>query len=127
MRNFIFLKLFVLTLVIMGCQGSEVYRGKWKALNSEGIQYTIEFTEEQMIVTRDSSDTETWKYAQNSVHISNRNREYGIRLDNGLSYKILFPIKDNQDKGAITDQNGQIIFTIGRNEFYTYQDVFGLN
>ena len=127
MRNFIFLKLFVLTLVIMGCQGSEVYRGKWKALNPEGIQSTIEFTEDQMIVTRDSSDTETWKYAQNSVHISNRNREYGIRLDNGLSYKILFPIKDNQDKGAITDQNGQIIFTIGRNEFYTYQDVFGLN
>lgn len=111
----------------MGCQGSEVYRGKWKALNPEGIQSTIEFTEDKMIVTRDSSDTETWKYAQNSVHISNRNREYGIRIDNGLNYKILFPVKDNLDKGAIADQNGQIIFTIGRNEFNTYQDVFGLN
>lgn len=127
MRKSIFLNLIVIALFFTGCEGSEVYRGKWKALNAEGLKSEIVFTADEMTIHNDGGDLGSWEYSQNSVNLENGTREYGIKLENGLTYRILFPISDNQERGVVVDQNAQIIFIIGRTKYYSYEDVFGLN
>ncbi|WP_421754105.1 hypothetical protein [Croceimicrobium sp.] len=127
MRRTLFLNLFVIALLFTSCEGSEVYRGKWKALNAEGLKSEIVFTGDEMTIHNEDGDLGSWEYSQNSVHLENGKKEYGIQLENGLAYRILFPISDNQERGVVTDQNGQIIFIIGRSKYYSYQEVFGLN
>ena len=126
MKNVIILGLFAITTILTSCEGSDVYRGEWKAVNVEGLKSEITFTEDQMTLSNKDGDSGTWEYSQNSVSIENGTRSYGIKLENGLNYRITFPIKDNVERGAISDQNDRIIYLIGRNGHYSYEDVFGI-
>lgn len=126
MKNIAIVFIITLATFVVGCAGSETYQGKWNSVDSEGNKSQMIFTENEMILKRSEMDSSTWNYSQNSISIENGSSEYGIKLSNGLSYSILFPMKGNKEIGAIADQNGKIIYIIGRTDFYSYEDVFGL-
>jgi hypothetical protein len=114
-------------LILISCEGSDVYRGEWKAIDTEGEKAEILFTADQITISPENGEQVIWEYSQNSVSIENGRRSYGINVDQGASFRIVFPIKNDQEKGAIADQNNRIVYIIGRNNFYTYEEVFGLN
>ncbi|MFA0964458.1 hypothetical protein AB9P05_21810 [Roseivirga sp. BDSF3-8] len=127
MKQAITLIVLLFVLFLTACEGSDVYQGEWMAVDGEGGKAQISFTPNSMTITGESGESGEWEYTQNSVAIENGMRTYGINLDNGLSYSIVFPVKGNTQKGAIADQNGQIIYIIGRNDYLSYDDVYGLS
>jgi hypothetical protein len=121
-------KLFLLTVmtVILGaCAGSDTYRGSWKATNEQGEKLDIEFGENDFSIT-ENGETKTFEYTQNSVNISNSVETYGIKLGDGRSIQIHFPIGNDESKGAILDANGRPLYIISRNDYIHYKDVYGL-
>jgi hypothetical protein len=126
MKRIIPAAFILFSLILTGCSGSDVYQGTWKALDGEEKQFEITFSPKEMTIKKVDGDSEKRGYSQNSVSIKNSTRTYGIQVDNGMSYSVVFPVPDNVEKGAITDQNGQILFVIGKSKYYSYNDVFGL-
>ena len=111
-------------LLFIACDGSDTYRGKWKATDREGAHYEISFGENNFTVEPDSGEIKQFSYTQNSINIENSTKTYGIQLDDGRNYQIIFPIKNDETKGIINDGNGQLIYTISRNKFMTYEDIY---
>ena len=74
----------------------------------------------------ENSKTKEYKYTQNSINTSNSVETYGIKLDDGRSFQIHFPIADDETKGAILDANGYPQYIISRDNYLGYQDVYGL-
>ena len=126
MKRIITAVFILFSLILTGCSGSDVYQGTWKALNGEQKQFEITFSPKEMTIKKVDGESEKWGYTQNSVSIRNSTKTYGIRVDNGMSYSIEFPIPNDTDKGAIADQNGQVLFIIGKSKYYSYNDVYGL-
>lgn len=121
-------KIIFITLTILilgGCSGSDTYRGNWKATNEEGVQLDIVFGENDFSIT-ENGKTENFEYSQNSVSIENSVETYGIKLDDGRSFQIHFPIGNDESKGAILDANGRPLYIISRTEYIGYKDVYGL-
>lgn len=119
-------KLFFIVLVIYGCKGSDFYQGTWKSVDDKQNQFDISFSKDSMTIKDDSIIITKLHYTQRSVLIENGSRTYGIRLDDGRMFSIVFPNGREPKKGAIIDQNGKVIYTIGQNDFYEYKEIFGL-
>lgn len=78
-----------LSLVFLtACSGSKSIQGTWKAQDIAGTNYTIEFTDEEVIV-----DGESFDYTQNAIGTKNGISYHGIKQD-GEDYSIVFPDKD---------------------------------
>lgn len=117
----------LITLFFTACEGSDTYRGKWKATDDSGAKSELVF-EAETLTFIDSLDIKvTYKYTQNSVNISNSVETYGIKLNDGRSYQIHFPIADDESVGFINDESGNRLYTISRTKFMTNQDVYKLN
>lgn len=125
MKNTTLILISIIVLILGACSGSDTYRGKWKATNEEGAKADIVFDENHFLITEDGN-TEKYEYTQNSVSIQNSVETYGIVLDDGRSFQIHFPIGNDESKGAILDANGRPLFMISRNDYISYQDVYGL-
>ncbi len=121
LKNFLIVSLSVL---LLACSGSGTYRGNWKATDQYGNKLDLEFGEHSFSITTDG-ETKEYEYSQNSVNISNSVETYGIKLDNGKSYQIHFPIANDESKGAILDANGMPLYIISRDDYIGYDDVFG--
>lgn len=119
MINIIYLNIYIRNIYFNGFKGSDMYLGKWKAINSEGKRTEIEFTANQMIINNKSGKSSVWEYSQNSINIEYGITNYKIVLENGLSCKIIL-LGDNKEKGVITDQNDQVMYIIGRNVSYLH-------
>ena len=115
----------LITIVLGACAGSDTYRGEWKATNEQGEHLDITFDEKEFSIT-ENGETETFGYSQNQVNISNSVETYGIKLSDGRSFKIHFPIADDESKGAILDANDRPVFIISRKDYIGYEDVYGL-
>ena len=111
--------------MLLSCSGSDVYRGNWKATDESETKLDIVFGENDFSIT-ENGETKNFEYTQNSVSIKNSVETYGIKLDDGRSFQIYFPIADDESKGAILDANGRPLYIIGRNNYLKYEDVFGL-
>lgn len=118
--------LILLLIALFSCEGSDSYQGSWKAMDSRGKKLEITFTPTNFSVKDSLGKTNDYKYSQNSVEYVNSVKTYGIVLDDGRSYKIYFPKKDNSI-GMILDENGNPMFTISRKEYTTYEDVYKLD
>lgn len=107
------------TFIIVGCSGSDTYRGNWKATSEDGTQSDLVFGENDLSVTV-NGETKHFEYTQNSVET------YGVKLGDGRVIQIHFPIANDESKGAILDANGRPIYIISRDAYLGYEDVYGI-
>lgn len=127
MKRFLVPVLALLALLLVNCSGSETYRGHWKAMTPEGKKVSLLFEAKKFSVTDSSHQVQNYEYSQNSVEISGSVETYGIKLDDGRRYQIHFPLGDDESIGLIKDESGQVIFTIGRNDYITEEDIYKLD
>lgn len=113
--------------ILVGCSGSDTYRGSWKATDSKGVKSDLFFNAKDFTVTNNSGKKEKFEYTQNSVEVINSVSTYGIQLEDGRGYKISFPKSDDESIGIITDQNGNPLYAISRKKYIKYEDIFKLN
>jgi len=126
MKKLIPLFLLFFTIIFAGCSGSDTYRGSWKAMDANGAKYEIVFEADSFSIKDSTGEIKKFEYDQHSVQIQNSVRTYGIRLSDGRGYQINFPIADNIITGLINDENGNLIYTIDRNSYVKYEDIYKL-
>ncbi|WP_051312753.1 hypothetical protein [Sporocytophaga myxococcoides] len=97
MKNYFNLLLFSFIIILSSCSGSDVYQGNWKATDTNGNKFEINFEPKKFSIKNVDGNIETFEYTQNSVKIENSVRTYGIKLSDGRAYNILLPMK--QAKG----------------------------
>ncbi|MEO8239529.1 MAG: hypothetical protein ABI576_15610 [Flavobacterium sp.] len=117
----------ILAVILVGCSGSDSYRGSWKATDSNGAKFELFFNAKDFTVKSSSGKTKKLEYSQNSVEIENSVSTYGIQLADGRNYQINFPKSDDETMGIIKDENGNLIYTISRKDYIKYEDIFKLN
>lgn len=111
---------FTITL-FTACSGSETYRGTWKATDSDGNKLDIFFDAKSLTISDSTGDKKDYSYSQNSVEITNGTETYGIVISDVGTYSLYFPFSD-ESKGFITDANGNVLYTINRTSYMTYQE-----
>jgi hypothetical protein len=118
--------LAIFAVILVGCSGSDTYRGSWKATDSKGAKFELFFDAKNFTVKDSSGKSEKYNYSQNSVEIENSVATYGIQLGDGRGYQINFPNADNETFGLIKDENGNPIYTISRKDYIKYEDIYKL-
>ncbi|MFT3995007.1 MAG: hypothetical protein QM660_11895 [Dysgonomonas sp.] len=127
MRKGIYFVLLILVTLLVSCKGSDTYRGEWKAMDTEGNKFELIFAEKSFTVTNADGEIATYEYTQNSVKINNSIKTYGIKLADGRSLNILFPIATDESKAVIFSGENVVLYTIGRTDYISYQDIYKLN
>jgi hypothetical protein len=118
--------LAILAVILVGCSGSDTYRGSWKATDSKGGKFELFFDAKNFTVKDSLGKSKKYEYTQNSVEIENSVATYGIQLGDGRAYQINFPNADDESLGLIKDENGNPLYTISRKKYIKYEDVFKL-
>lgn len=116
----------LLPVILFSCSGSDKYQGKWYALNGENQEFEFAFSPKNFTVTDSTGTAKDYSYTQNSVSIKNSVSTYGIQLSDGRAYQITFPKSDDAEVAVMADGNGNLMFTLGRNGYVTYDDIYGL-
>lgn len=127
MKYFITSLTLIFSILFAACSGSDTYRGAWKAKDAEGRKFEILFDAKNFSVRDSSGQLKSYPYSQNSVSISNSIKTYGIQLEDGRVYSIHFPMADNDSLAVIKDDNNHIFYTIGRERYVSYEDIYTLN
>src|ERR1051326_77327 len=107
-------------LFMISCSGSDTYRGAWKGLSPDGQKVDIVFEAKKFTITDSTKKSIAMEYSQNSVNIQNGVETYGIQVDDGRGYQIKFPIAKDESVGLVMDENGNIMYTIGRKDYFSY-------
>ncbi len=111
---------------LISCEGSDSYQGKWKAIDSAGKKVEIVFSPTSFIIKDSQGKSNKYQYTQNSIKSENSIETYGILLEDGHGYQIYFPKKD-ESVGLLFDENGKVVYTIGREDYVTYDEIYKLN
>jgi len=119
--------LLVLTFLLSACSGSDTYRGDWKATDVNGAHYEMNFDADNFSIENEEGEVSSYEYSQNSISTQNGVETYGIKIDDGRTYQINFPVADDESVGLVADGNGTILYTIGRGDYVTYEDIMMLN
>lgn len=123
MKKNILLLLF--PFLLLSCEGSDTYQGKWKALDKEGNKLEIEFFPKKLTLLDSLGKSINYEYTQNSIESDNSIKTYGITLSDGRIYQIYFPKKDCSI-GLILDENDNQIFTLSRNSYVDFDEIYKL-
>jgi len=118
--------LVFLSIIFFSCEGSDSYQGNWKALDSNGKKFEINFSRKKFSIKDSVGKSNVYEYTQNSIKSENSLATYGILLNDGRGYQIYFPKKD-ESVGLILDENGKQMYTIGRKNYVTYDQIYKLN
>ena len=119
--------LFILALIALtGCSGSDVYLGEWKGTDINGDKYTLSFNPENFSIKRENGDSLNFEYTQNSVKTENSAKTYGIKLRDGRTYNIFFPIANDVSKGLMTMENGKPVYTLSRTSYLSQDELYSL-
>lgn len=121
MNNHRYLIILLASMFLVACSGSTTYRGTWKAVDNEGKKLEIFFDAKLLKLTDSSHQIKEYNYTQNSVNITNGVETYGIQIQDVGSYQLYFPFTD-ESKGFITDPNGNVMYTISRDEYITQEE-----
>ncbi|MCL9806638.1 hypothetical protein NAT51_13970 [Flavobacterium amniphilum] len=121
--SLLFLLLFML---LISCEGSDTYRGKWKAMDPSGKKSEINFEPKKFAIKSSDGKIKVYEYSQNSVKTENGIETYGIRLDDGRGYMIHFPKKD-ESVAVILDETGNLLYTISRKSHINQEDIYKLD
>ncbi len=122
MKHFHLFSLALLTVLLSACSGSDAYRGSWKATNPEGEQHDLTFTADRFTIQDSAGDTASYGYSQHTISFENSRETYGITLDSGNSYELVFPTGADDGKGYMLFDHGGLAFTINRTEYVTYEE-----
>lgn len=114
--------LYILTICLISCSGSDTYRGSWKATDAEDAKYEIVFNAKDFVMKDSMKQSKTFEYTQNSVEVSNSKTTYGITLSDGEKYKIHFPNPNNDSTAYIKDDMGNVIYRLSRKNYITNAD-----
>lgn len=126
MKKCVLLLLLLLANILIGCSGSATYQGEWKATDTEGTKAKIVFEAKSFVLTDSMGKSKKFNYTQNSIKMENGVETYGIALEDGRTYEINFPVANDETIGIIKDENGKLIYAIGRKDYVNYEGVFGL-
>ena len=126
MKSSNFFLMIVFATLVMACGGSDTYRGSWKATDVDGKELDLVFREHTFVVKHEN-DSSVFEYSQHSILIENSIETYGIKLDDGRNYQIHFPIANDESKGFIRDGNENVIYTISRDGYLNYEDLYKLH
>jgi hypothetical protein len=118
--------LVVLFVIFSSCEGSDSYQGNWKALDSNGKKFEINFSPTKFTIKDSIGKLNTYDYTQNSIKSENSIETYGILLEDGRGYQIYFP-KNDESVGLLLDENGKQMYTISRKNYITYEEIYKLN
>ena len=110
----------IITSFLISCSGSSTYRGKWKAIDFEGNEVVLNFQAERFSIL-EGGDSVNYEYRQQSIEIMNGVETYGIHVKDKGYLELNFPIANDESMGLIRDVNGDLIWTICRTEYLTYQ------
>lgn len=127
MKQINILLLGIITLLITSCSGSDFYQGQWKAMDTDEAKYEISFEANNFHLKDATGETKSFEYKQISVNVTNGVKTYGIKISDGRNYLLHFPIPKDPSIGIIQDPNGHTLFTIGRDGFISYEDIYDLN
>lgn len=117
--------LILIAFVIVSCEGSDTYQGKWKAMDLKKAKFDIVFSPKSFSITDSIGKTKSYEYNQNSFAIESSKATYGITLEDGRAYKIYFPTSD-REVGLIFDENENQLFSISRKAYINYEDIYKL-
>lgn len=117
----------IVTVILIGCSGSDTYQGHWKATDAKGAKFDLFFTAKRFTIKDSLGKGQEFEYSQNSVSIENSIETYGIQLADGRKYQINFPNAKDEALGLIKDENGSPVYTISRKNYIHYEDVFKLD
>lgn len=118
---------FIITIVnLVSCEASDSLKGNWKALDSNGKKFEIKIVSNMLSIKDSIGQIKTYKFRQTGIKYENSLYTYPITLDDGRGYQIYFP-KEDESVGLIKDENGKQMFTIGKNEYIRYDDIYKLN
>ena len=126
MKKLTFLVFTLVALFLVNCSGSDTYRGNWKAMKPDGTKLEINFEAKKFTIKNSEGLSNTYDYSQNSVSINNAVTTYGIQLDDGRTYQIKFPKSNDDTMGLLLDENGNPLYTLGRNSYITYESLYKL-
>ena len=127
MKKFKIFSLAVLTSILVSCSGSDTYRGLWKATDPNGNKFDITFDAKSFVIKDTLGKSNRYEYTQNSVKTENSVETYGIKLEDGRGYLINFPNAKDESVGLIFDENGKGLYTISRDNYISYDDIYNLN
>ncbi|OQP59482.1 hypothetical protein A3860_37685 [Niastella vici] len=126
MNRILFLFASLIVIMLAACSGSKTYRGSWKAADANGQRFELFFDAKSFSIKDTAGGKKQYDYTQNSISIENSVETYGIELADGRSYQINFPNSSDETVGLIKDGNGMPIYTISRNGYLNYGDIFKL-
>jgi hypothetical protein len=121
--NLLFALIFIM---FISCDGSDSYQGNWKAMDSAGNKFEINFAATDFTIKDSNGKTNRYSYTQKAIKYENGISSYGILLNDGRGYQIYFPKKD-ESVGMINDENGKQMFTIARKNYTSYDAIYKLN
>ncbi|GAA4922845.1 hypothetical protein [Mucilaginibacter defluvii] len=116
----------IITVVLIGCSGSEDYRGDWKGMTPGGEKVQITFEAKKFTIKDSTQKAKTYEYTQNSVSIKNGVKTYGIKLGDGRGYRVHFPASGNESIGLILAESGTILYSISRKDYIKIDDIYSL-
>ncbi|MES2134258.1 MAG: hypothetical protein V4506_18070 [Bacteroidota bacterium] len=117
MKKLSILLLSIFAVILIGCSGSDRYRGAWKATNPDGLKYDIIFDTKSLTINDTTGKSQKFDYTQNSVEFNNSVENYGINLGNGTKLKLTFPDSKQESLGLIKDEAGNVMYTISRSAY----------
>lgn len=126
MKSYINIFLLICILFLASCSGSGLYRGKWKATDSDGHKLDITFEPKSFEIKDTTGKVVKYDYTQNSVKIENSIRTYGIHLGDGRAYTICFPVANDTGKAIIMLENNEPVYTMSRDSYIEYKDIYDL-
>lgn len=124
--TYLFFVALFLTM-LSACSGSDAYQGNWNAMDKNGNKLKIIFSPDKFEVKDSSGDIKSYSYSQNSYNAQNGIVTYGIQLEDGRGYQINFPKSGDEGIALIKDQNEVLLYTMGRKDYISYEDIYTLN
>ncbi|MCX2743250.1 hypothetical protein OO013_05200 [Mangrovivirga sp. M17] len=122
-------KIFFCFLLIgfIACSGSDEYAGKWKATNSEGDKFVFKFEPETLTISDSTKKATSIGYTQNKISNKNGVVTYGIQLEDGRHYDILFSNPSDSTSAIILESNSQkALYVLNRNEYVGFDEAHSI-
>lgn len=126
MRPVLIFFLFFNLCCLCACSGSESYRGSWKGTDLKGKRVDFVFSEKSFVIHETNGMKTQYDYVQNEVIKENGIQIFGIKLGDGRQLQIRFPFESDLRKGFILDANDHVMYTISRDNYLKYEEVYQL-